>query len=129
MREQHCGRNRGSRLRADPLWLAQAFADVGESAAGEAADAARRRFRWLSARLEIREPGAEFLELVRRQPQNGFFNVFGCHGLWIARGDEQCSVICPCPHSPTQLALHALVKARDADDDALVRAAADRLTL
>src|SRR5205085_11418833 len=61
--------------------LAQAFADIREGAAGEAAEPVRRRLRLLDpAGLEIRKPGAEFRKLRRREPQDRFFDLFGGHG-------------------------------------------------
>src|SRR5262245_40318063 len=60
--------------------LAQAFADVGERAAGKAAKPVRRRLRFLDAAgLEIRKPGAKLRELRRREPQDSFFDLFRCH--------------------------------------------------
>src|SRR5438270_588559 len=74
------GRGRGS-TRAASLRLANAFADVCEGAAGEAAEPVRGRLRLLDpAGLEIGEPDAEFRQLRRREPQDCFFDLFGGHG-------------------------------------------------
>src|SRR5438445_325708 len=73
------GRVRGS-TRAIWSRLANAFADICEGAAGEAADPVRRRLRLLDpAGLEIGEPGAKFRQLRRREPQDRFFDLFGGH--------------------------------------------------
>src|SRR5262249_14968901 len=81
MREYPHNGARGAIARdAIGLRLADALADIGEGAAGEAAEPARRRLRLLDpAGLEIREPRAEFREFGRRQAQDRFFDVFGGH--------------------------------------------------
>ena len=66
------------------LRFAHTFADVGERAAGGAADPADRWLRRLAAGLEIRKPGAEFRELRRRELQDRFFDLFGSHARRLA---------------------------------------------
>src|SRR5215212_2559239 len=81
-------------LRPTGLRLTETFAEVRERAAGGAAKPARRCLRRLAASLEFREPGAELRELMRRQPQNRFFDVFERHCLKIARQSRRLNMQC-----------------------------------